>query len=63
MVDEEREKIIKNTVNNLFKSVGIDRINFLRNKNMISNTFEHFIAPIRLSKDEILLPSGIYLHD
>ena len=60
MSSTERELMIREQVNDLFNSANIDRTYFLiRKKQTIPKTLEHFIAPMRLSKDELAMESGL----
>ena len=52
--------MIRERVNELFASAKIDRTYFiLRSKLTIPKTLEHFIAPMRLSKEEMAMESGL----
>lgn len=60
MIANENDKKIRDQVNELFNSAKIDRTYFiLRNKQTIPKSMEHFIAPMRLSKEELAMESGL----
>jgi hypothetical protein len=60
MSSTEREIMIRKEVNDLFNSANIDRTYFLiRKKQTIPKTLEHFVAPMRLSKEELAMESGL----
>ena len=60
MVTDENERTIRELVTELFTSAKIDRTYFmLRNKLTIPKSMEHFIAPMRLSKEELAMESGL----
>ena len=55
-----KERMIREEVNELFSSSKIDRTYFLvRNKQTIPKTLEHLIAPMRLSREELAMESGL----
>ena len=60
MIEGDNERKVQNLVNELFNSAKVDRTFFiLRNKQTIPKSMEHFIAPMRLSKQELAMESGL----
>lgn len=56
----DRDSMVREQVNELFNSAKIDRTYFLiRNKQTLPKSLEHFIAPMRLSREELAMESGL----